>query len=55
MSETTTAVQRPAVDGPKLSGVDLARVALHQAHAAARERGPRSPCSAATPGRGRAA
>ncbi|MEV0442146.1 hypothetical protein AB0I84_17645 [Streptomyces spectabilis] len=38
MGEMTTAVERPAVDGPELSGVDSARVALHQVRAAAKER-----------------
>lgn len=40
MTETTTPpFERPAVDGPELSGVDLARVALHQAREAAKKRG----------------
>ncbi|MCO8308835.1 DciA family protein [Streptomyces sp. RKCA744] len=39
MTETTTPIEQPAADGPELSGVDLARVALHQAREAARKRG----------------
>ncbi|WP_234334654.1 DciA family protein [Streptomyces sp. NRRL B-1347] len=39
MSESTTPSERPAVDGPELSGVGLARVALHAARGAARKRG----------------
>ncbi|MEW2530679.1 hypothetical protein [Streptomyces sp. NPDC047071] len=41
MSETTTPSERPAADGPELSGADLARVALHAAREAARKRGQR--------------
>ncbi|MFD7498320.1 DciA family protein [Streptomyces sp. NPDC059832] len=39
MTETTTFSEQTAVDGPELSGVDLARVALHQAREAAKKRG----------------
>ncbi|MFB6945644.1 DciA family protein [Streptomyces sp. NPDC060286] len=39
MTETTTFSEQAAVDGPELSGVDLARVALHQAREAAKKRG----------------
>ncbi len=31
MTDTTTPIEQPADDDPELSGVDLARVALHQA------------------------
>lgn len=39
MTETITPIEQPAADGPELSGVDLARVALHAAREAARKRG----------------
>lgn len=39
MTETTSPTEQPAVDGRELSGVDLARVALHAARDAARKRG----------------
>lgn len=40
MTETTTpTTEQAGVDGPQLSGVDLARVALHAARDAARKRG----------------
>ncbi|WP_327259818.1 MULTISPECIES: DciA family protein [unclassified Streptomyces] len=39
MNETTTPIEQPAIDSPELSGVDLARVALHQAREAAKKRG----------------
>ncbi|MFE9769501.1 DciA family protein [Streptomyces sp. NPDC005808] len=39
MTETTNTAEQPAADGPELSGVDLARIALHQARAAAKKRG----------------
>ncbi|MGW2826391.1 DciA family protein [Streptomyces sp. NPDC001443] len=39
MTETTTPGGQPADDAPELSGVDLARIALHQARAAATRRG----------------
>ncbi|MFE3144282.1 DciA family protein [Streptomyces scopuliridis] len=39
MTETTTPIEQPADDGLELSGVDLARVALHQAREAAKKRG----------------
>ncbi|MGW8955880.1 hypothetical protein [Streptomyces sp. NPDC055709] len=38
MTETTTPIKQSADDGPELSGVDLPRVALHQAHEAAKRR-----------------
>ncbi|MEV7797342.1 hypothetical protein AB0O68_36250 [Streptomyces sp. NPDC087512] len=41
MTKTTTPIEQPAVDGPELSGVDLAQVALHEAREAARKRGER--------------
>lgn len=39
----TTATEQATVDGPELSGVDLARVALHAAREAARKRGDTEP------------
>ncbi|MFE7113600.1 DciA family protein [Streptomyces sp. NPDC057575] len=39
MTETTTFSEQAAVDEAELSGVDLARVALHQAREAAKKRG----------------
>lgn len=39
MTETTTRIEKADVGGPELSGVDLARVALHAAREAARKRG----------------
>ncbi|MFE5492615.1 DciA family protein [Streptomyces virginiae] len=39
MTETTMTTEQPTGDGPELSGVDLARVALHQAREAAKKRG----------------
>lgn len=39
MTETTTPIEQPAGAGAELSGVDLARVALHQAREAAKKRG----------------
>ncbi|MEW2078762.1 DciA family protein [Streptomyces sp. NPDC013433] len=39
MTETATRIEQAAVDGPELSGVDLAQVALHAAREAARKRG----------------
>ncbi|MEU3855051.1 DciA family protein [Streptomyces sp. NPDC029554] len=39
MTEPTIPIEQPAVDGPELTGVDLARVALHAAREAARKRG----------------
>jgi hypothetical protein len=39
MTETTTPSGQSAADAPELSGVDLARIALHQARAAAKNRG----------------
>lgn len=39
MTDTTTPIEQAAVASPELSGVDLARLALHQARAAARKRG----------------
>ncbi|MFE0886995.1 DciA family protein [Streptomyces rochei] len=39
MTETTTATEQATVDGLELTGVDLARVALHAAREAARKRG----------------
>ncbi|MGA4966973.1 DciA family protein [Streptomyces pseudogriseolus] len=39
MTETTTPSGQSAADAPELSGVDLARIALHQARAAAKKRG----------------
>jgi hypothetical protein len=39
MTETTTRIEQADVGGPELSGVDLARVALHAAREAARKRG----------------
>lgn len=39
MTETTSTTEQPAADGPELSGVDLARVALRQAKEAAKKRG----------------
>jgi hypothetical protein len=47
MTETTTSIEPPAADGPELFGVDLARIALHQAREAAKKRGEskaRVPC-----------
>lgn len=39
MTESTTLTEQAGSDGPELSGVDLARVALHAAREAARKRG----------------
>jgi hypothetical protein len=39
MTETTTPSGQSSADAPELSGVDLARIALHQARAAAKKRG----------------
>ncbi|MEV5432739.1 DciA family protein [Streptomyces sp. NPDC052701] len=39
MTESTTHIEQAGMDGPELSGVDLARVALHAAREAARKRG----------------
>ncbi|MEV5242946.1 DciA family protein [Streptomyces cinnamoneus] len=39
MTETTTPIKQPVTDVPELSGIDLARVALHQAREAAKKRG----------------
>ncbi|WP_434600187.1 DciA family protein [Streptomyces sp. A5-4] len=39
MTETTNPIEQTTDDGPELSGVDLARVALHQAREAAKKRG----------------
>ncbi|MGW7405930.1 DciA family protein [Streptomyces sp. NPDC054833] len=39
MTDAITPTERASMDGPELSGVDLARVALHTAREAARKRG----------------
>ncbi|MFI0742685.1 DciA family protein [Streptomyces sp. NPDC021100] len=43
MTTTRITIEQPAVDARGLSGVDLARVALHHARAAAKKRGGRGP------------
>lgn len=61
MTETTTRIEQAGAHGPELSGVDLARVALHAAREAARKRGDSEvtwaarPCAAALRGRSRGA